>query len=97
MKRVVNSRFRIFRENNIDGRVFDFKVANVIKAKKDLNLLSKSKLDQTRSDIFGEMNYKVNKNINQDIFSYDRDLKSSNLEGLDVGITVNNLITNFNY
>ena len=87
-----------FRENNIDGRVFDFKVANVIKAKKDLNLPSKSKLDQTRSDIFGEMNYKVNKNINLGyFFSYDRDLKSSNLEGLDVGITVNNLITNFNY
>ncbi len=87
-----------FRENNIDGRVFDFKVANVIKAKKDLNLPSKSKLDQTRSDIFGEMNYKVNENINLGyFFSYDRDLKSSNLEGLDVGITVNNLITNFNY
>tara|TARA_B100000886_G_scaffold319599_1_gene260469 strand:+ start:2224 stop:4617 length:2394 start_codon:yes stop_codon:yes gene_type:complete len=87
-----------FRENNIDGRVFDFKVANVIKAKKEVNLPSKSKLDQTRSDIFGEMNYKVNKNINLGyFFSYDRDLKSSNLEGLDVGITVNNLITNFNY
>ena len=86
-----------FRENNIDGRVFDFKVANVIKAKKDLNLPSKSKLDQTRSDIFGEMNYKVNKNINLGyFFSYDRDLESKNLEGLDVGITVNKLITNFN-
>ena len=31
------------------------------------------------------------------VFSYDRDLKYSNLDSLNVGLTVNNFITNFNY
>ena len=31
------------------------------------------------------------------MFSYDRDLKYSNLDSLNVDLTVNNFVTNFNY
>ena len=86
------------RESDSSGRILDFKLANVIKPKKDNNLPTKSKLDQTRSDIFGELRYDFNDNFKIGYyFSYDRDFKSSNLEGLDLELKINNFITNFNY
>ena len=86
------------RESDSSGRILDFKLANVIKPKKDNNLPTKSKLDQTRSDIFGELRYDFSENFKIGYyFSYDRDFKSSNLEGLDLELKINNFITNFNY
>ena len=48
---------------------------------KNIKLPSKSKLNKTRSDIFGDLNYNFNENLNLGYyFSYDRDLKYSNLD-----------------
>ena len=59
---------------------------------------SKSKLNKTRSDIFGDLNYNFNNNLNFGIyFSYDRDLKYSNLDQLNFDLNVNNFFTNFYY
>ena len=68
------------RENAEVGRVFDARVGNVIKPKENIKLPTKSKLNKKRSDVFGDINYKVNQNLNLGYtFSYDKDLKYSNL------------------
>ena len=86
------------RTNNLNQNVLDLKVANVVKASENFNLPSKSKLNKTRSDIFGDLSYKINKNINLGyFFSYDRDLEYSNLDGLNLSAEINNFFTDFNY
>ena len=86
------------RENNNNGRIFDLNLANVIKIKKSNDLPIKSKLNETRSDIFGNMNLSLNNNLGLGyVFSYDRDLKYSNLEGINIDLRVNNFISNFYY
>ncbi len=88
-----------FRRENIKGfNILDFKIANVLKLSENKQLPSKSKLNKTRSDIFGNLNY----NINEDFrigyfFSYDRDLEYSNLEQINFEYGVNNFFTNFSY
>ena len=86
------------RTNNFNQNVLDLKVANVVKASENFNLPSKSKLNKTRSDIFGDLSYKINKNINLGyFFSYDKDLEYSNLDGLNLSAEINNFFTDFNY
>ena len=88
-----------FKRKDISGLdIIDFKVANVLKKDQNKNLPSKSRLDQKRSDIFGNLDYKINQNINIGYdFSYDNNLKHSNLEKLDLDLILNNLFTNFSY
>ena len=77
-------------------KIIDFKIANVLKAKENNNLPTKSKLNKTRSDIFGNLNYNFNDNLNVGyFFSYDRDLEYSNLEGINLEYGLNNFLTNF--
>ncbi len=90
--------FEFNRINSKGPDNFEFKVANVIKHKKDHNLPSKSKLDKTRSDIFGDINYRFNDNLAIGYgYSYDRDLEYSNLDGINLDFNINNFFTNFNY
>ncbi len=88
-----------FKRTYLDGSdILDFKVANVLKLKENIKLPVKSRLDKTRSDIFGSLNYNTNKNIKFGYnFSYDRDLKYSNLEGLNINLNLNNILTDFYY
>ena len=66
--------------------------------KQNLKLPTKSKLNKTRSDIFGSIKYNINDNLNLGYdFSYDRDLKYSNLEGLLTEFKLNNIYTDFYY
>ena len=86
------------RSDKFGNDIFDFKVANVLKSKENSKLPTKSKLNKTRSDLFGSLNYNLNKNLKLGYnFSYDRDLEYSNLDGLNVDINVNNVFTDFNY
>ena len=88
-----------FQRKNLEGyNILDFKIANVLKLKENIKLPSKSKLNKTRSDLFGSLKYNLNKNLNLGYdFSYDRDLEHANLEGLNVNFNLNNFLTNFNY
>ena len=88
-----------FQRKNLEGyNILDFKIANVLKLKENIKLPSKSKLNKTRSDLFGSLRYNLNKNLNLGYdFSYDRDLEHSNLEGLNVNFSLNNVFTNFYY
>ena len=59
---------------------------------------SKSKLDQTRSDLVGDISFDINNNLDVDYkFSYDRDLNHSNYNSLGVNFKVNNFVTGFDY
>ena len=88
-----------FKRINLNGsNVIDLKVANVLKSKENIKLPTKSKLDKTRSDIFGSLKYNLSNNLNLGYdFSYDRDLDHSNLEGLFIDIKVNKIFTDFYY
>ena len=88
-----------FMRNNNDGKnILDFKVANVIKTDEDQNMPSKSKLDNKRSDIVGNLNYNLTDNLKLGyFFSYDKDLKYSNIDQLSLDVSVNNFFTNFSY
>ena len=86
------------RLNKLDEDILGFKIANVLKSKENLKLPSKSKLNKTRSDLFGSLTYNLNNNLKLAYdFSYDRDLHHSNLEGLNVDIKLNNIFTDFYY
>ena len=88
-----------FKRTNINGAdIIDFKIANVFKSKENIKLPTKSKLNQTRSDIFGSLKYNLSNNLKIGYdFSYDRDLDHSNLDGLYVDINLNNIFTDFYY
>lgn len=88
-----------FKRTNINGLdIIDFKIANVFKSKENIKLPTKSKLNQTRSDIFGSLKYNLSNNLKIGYdFSYDRDLDHSNLDGLYVDINLNNIFTDFYY
>ena len=88
-----------FKKDRSDGKnILEFKTANVIKAKENNNLPTKSKLNKTRSDIFGMLNYNINDNLTLEYFySYDRDLEYSNLDGLNLEFNNNYFLTNFYY
>ena len=86
------------KELGMFGKFLEVRLANVLKPKKNKKLPKKSKLNETRSDIFGDMHLNLN-----DIFrigyafSYDRDLDYSNLDSLNLNLSVNNFDTEFNY
>ena len=88
-----------FMRNDLtDKNILDFKIANVIKNKENYYLPAKSKLNKTRSDIFGELNYKFNDNSKLGYsFSYDKDLEYSNLEQINLEFELNNFFTDFSY
>mgnify|MGYP001204254505 CR=1 FL=1 len=84
--------------NSEQQNIFNFKLANVLRDKKNENLPKKSSFNQTRSDIVGNLSYKPNDiwSIDYD-FSYDRDLDYSNFESITTNFSVNNFVTKFNY
>ena len=88
-----------FKRKDINDKdILEFKVANVLKNKENFKLPSKSKLNKTRSDIFGNLNYNMNENLKLGyFFSHDRDLKHSNLEEYNLDYQVNNFLTSFTY
>ena len=89
---------QFIKENLNNEKLIDFNIANVIKDEKNPNLPTKTKLNQTRSDIFGNIFVKPTKNLELGYtFSYDRDLDHSNLDAISADLNVNNFLTNFYY
>ena len=84
--------------NILLGEIFKFRIGNIIKPKENRKLPQKSKLNKTRSDIFGDFTYTLNENTSlRYAFSYDRDLEYSNLDSIGLSFGVNNFLTNFSY
>ena len=86
------------KQNLSNDKILGLNIGNVIKDKKNKNLPSKSKLDQTRSDIVGNLFYKLDDNIEITYnFSYDRDFDYSNYDSISTTLSVNNFVTSFDY
>ena len=86
------------RENLLQEKILEARVGNVLRIKENESLPSKSKLGQTRSDIFGDIKFNLNRNLGIGYaFSYDKDLEYSNLDAVNILLSVNNFETNFNY
>ena len=93
----IGMEYRI-KDNNLYKDIFQVRIANILKPKKNYKMPKKSKLNETRSDIFGDIKYNFNDNF--DIrygFSYDRDLEYSNLDSLVLGLRSSKFETTFNY
>ncbi len=86
------------KQNLTNEKILGFNIGNVFKDKKNERLPSKSKLDQTRSDIVGDIFYQLEDKfeINYN-FSYDRDLKFSNYDAITAKVGANKLVTTFDY
>ena len=86
------------KQDLFNDKILGLSIGNVIKDKKNENLPSKSKLDQTRSDIVGSAFYKLNNNLEIGYnFSYDRDLDYSNYDSISTNLSINNFVTKFDY
>jgi len=86
------------KQNLADEKIFAFKIGNVIKDKKSSTLPTKSKLDQTRSDVVGDIALNLNNNLDIEYkFSYDRDLDHSNYDSIGTNFKINNFVTSFDY
>ena len=80
------------------GNFIKARIGNVIRDKENIKLPTKSKLNKTRSDIFGDINFRLNENLNLAyLFSYDRDLRYSNLDNVSLELKNENFLTSFNY
>ena len=79
-------------------KLFGINIANVVRERKNINLPNKSKLNETRSDIVGELEFNYLENVELKYnFSYDRDLDHSNYDSISSTFKVNNFIADFDY
>ncbi len=86
------------RRNVQDKKVITFNIANSIRDKKNDNLPAKSKLNNTRSDIVGNLSYSPNNFLDLDYnFSYDKNFDGSNYDSISTTLSVNNFVTSFNF
>ncbi len=89
---------QIEKENLIKEKILGLNLGNVIKYKKNDSLPLKSKLSETRSDIVGNLFYKIEDKIEFNYnFSYDRDLDFSNYDAITAKLGSNNFISTFDY
>ncbi len=90
--------FEFEKQNLNESKILGLNLGNVLKDKKNDDLPTKTKLNQTRSDIVGNLYYKLNNNLelNYD-FSYDKDLEYSNYDSLNAIFGINKFLTSFDY
>ena len=81
-----------------NNNFFEFKIANSLRDKKNVNLPIKSNLSEKRSDIVGKASYIPNKYLSLDYnFSYDNNFKSSNYDSLSLNADFNSFSTSFKF
>ncbi len=86
------------KQNFKNEKIFGFNLGNIFKDEKNHTLPNKSKLNQTRSDIVGDIFYKFEDKFELKYnFSYDRDLDFSNYDAITAKLGSNKLITTFDY
>ena len=88
-----------FEKQNLNNeKILGINLGNVLKDKKNDDLPSKTKLNQTRSDIIGNIYYQLNEGIELNYnFSYDRDLDYSNYNSINAVFGFNKFVTSFDY
>ncbi len=84
--------------NLANEKLIGFNIGNILKDKKNSSMPALSKLDQTRSDIIGNIFYEPNSKLKLEYdFSYDRDLNFSNYDAISAEFGDKNFITSFDY
>ncbi len=88
-----------FEKQNLNNeKVLGLNIGNIFKDKKNEALPGKSKLNQTRSDIVGDIFYKFEDKFELNYnFSYDRDLDFSNYDAISAKFGINKVVTTFDY
>ena len=86
---------------NIDttkNKTFSTKIANILRVDDSENLPNNNQLGDKISNIFGSLNYDVNKvfEINYD-YALDSNLKDTSFQNLSSKIKINNFVTSFDY
>ncbi len=80
------------------NKYFELNLATVFRNKNEEAIPTQSTLDQKTSNIFGSSTYSISKNLNLDYdFAVDNDLKTFEYNSLGAQISLNNLVTNFNF
>ncbi len=73
-------------------------LASVLRDKEEINLPTKSTLNNKGSDVIGSLVFEPNNNLKLDYnFSMDNDFKSTNYNLLKTDITVNKFVTSFEF
>ena len=86
------------KQNLNDSKILGLSLGNVLKDKKNKDLPTKTKLNQTRSDIVGNFYYKLNNIVELNYnFSFERDLQYSNYDSINAKIGINKFVTSFDY
>ena len=92
----LGTRYSILDENERD--YLNVKLANVLRDKKNPKLPTLGKLDQTRTDIVGELEFNPNDIFNLNYqFSLDRDLDYSNYDYIQTKFNFDKFTSKFNY
>ena len=88
-----------FEKQNLNNeKMLGLNIGNIFKDKKNDTLPNKSKLNQTRSDIVGDIFYKFEDKFELNYnFSYDRDLDFSNYDAISAKFGLNKVVTTFDY
>jgi len=88
-----------FEKQNLNNeKVLGLNLGNVLKDKKNNDLPTKTKLNQTQSDIVGNIFYQPTNNIEVNYsFSFDKDLDYSNYDSVNTVFGFNNFVTSFDY
>ena len=84
--------------NKSNNKVFEGRLANVLRLKQNNNLTNTSGLNKKTSDFLMALQFKPNDNMrfNYD-FSIDENLSSTKYEFLETEVKVNNFVTSFEY
>jgi LPS-assembly protein len=86
---------KLSKDTTIGKEIFSFSAGQVINDKENINIPSRTSLDQQFSDIVGKSKYNINKNINLNYnFSLDQNYKNFNYN--EIGGNFNFEKTNFN-
>ena len=86
------------KQNLSNEKILGLNIGNIFKDKKNEALPNKSKLNQTRSDIVGDIFYKFDDKFELNYnFSYDRDLDFSNYDAVSAKFGINKVVTTFDY
>ncbi len=86
------------KQNLKNEKILSLNIGNIFKDKKNEALPNKSKLNQTRSDIVGDIFYKFDDKFELNYnFSYDRDLDFSNYDAISAKFGINKVVTTFDY
>ena len=84
--------------NLTKNKVFNAKIANILRLDDSENLPTNNELGNKISNIFGSLNYDVNKvfNINYD-YALDSNLRDTSFQNLSTEFKINNFVTSFDY